>query len=528
MFLFLIFFILFSNSFILNQFHYSKTERNNFEENKYHSIISSEIYTENSEQETDTGIQITFDTSNQVNPQIYKNIIVWEDSRNEDGDGLNGDNTDIYGYDLLTNKEFPICTNGSAQKHPKISGDKVVWEDWRNDPDDDVGGNYFNCDIYLYDLTTKEEKQITTDPSDQYHPDIFENIIVWDDFRDDNSAGPNDQNIYFYDLITNEEGIITDAYRSQVNPEISGKNIVWEDWRLFGISNIFYYDIEQEEEKSITRDRNYQFDPEVYQDNIVWVDTRNGDYDIYLYDLENNLEKQITTDSANQYDVSIFDNIIVWTDERNRNDENEINPDIYGYNLETDEELLISTSNDYEGLPSIYGDYIVCMGDRGGNADIFLYEVSSFNIGSNKRPIINSIVASPEIVTPGQSVSITVDAHDEDGDDLHYNYECSGGSFLGSGSTVTWIAPEKYSEYLINVSVSDSIISSIPESIEIIVTDNTKINNENLNDDDSNSKINQNEGTTVSENNIFLIFLGVALLIIIIMIFFIYDYKTNQ
>ncbi|MGD2251047.1 MAG: hypothetical protein PVF58_21840 [Candidatus Methanofastidiosia archaeon] len=60
-------------------------------------------------------------------------------------------------------QEFIITENESKQGGPEIYGDIVVWTDFRN-------GNY---DIYGYNLTTKKEFQITTDPEDQNDPAII-------------------------------------------------------------------------------------------------------------------------------------------------------------------------------------------------------------------------------------------------------------------------------------------------------------------------------------------------------------------
>lgn len=62
--------------------------------------------------------------------------MVWVDSR--DGEW------DIYGYDLSTSTEFPICTQVSSQSSPAIYCNVVVWKDYRN-------GNY---DIYGATLDT--------------------------------------------------------------------------------------------------------------------------------------------------------------------------------------------------------------------------------------------------------------------------------------------------------------------------------------------------------------------------------------
>jgi beta propeller repeat protein len=59
---------------------------------------------------------------------------VWTDDRNG--------NWDIYGYDLSTKEEFQITTDESDQRFPAIYGSTVVWQDERNG----------NSDIYGVDL----------------------------------------------------------------------------------------------------------------------------------------------------------------------------------------------------------------------------------------------------------------------------------------------------------------------------------------------------------------------------------------
>ncbi|MCC4769463.1 hypothetical protein FXV91_04405 [Methanosarcina sp. DH2] len=67
----------------------------------------------------------------------------------------------------LTINEIQITTNGSSQNIPDIYEDRIVWADYRNG----------NLDIYMYDLSNFTEAQITTDESNQYYPEIYgENI----------------------------------------------------------------------------------------------------------------------------------------------------------------------------------------------------------------------------------------------------------------------------------------------------------------------------------------------------------------
>jgi beta propeller repeat protein len=60
----------------------------------------------------------------QTNPDIDRNIVVWQDNRNGDWD--------IYGYNLTTRQEFQITDEQHDQTNPAISGNVVVWEDSRD------------------------------------------------------------------------------------------------------------------------------------------------------------------------------------------------------------------------------------------------------------------------------------------------------------------------------------------------------------------------------------------------------------
>ena len=62
-------------------------------------------------------------------PAIDGSLVVWEDYRN-------GLQEDLYGKDIDTKVEFPVCTDPSLQEWPAISGKLVVWDDNRTDVSD--------------------------------------------------------------------------------------------------------------------------------------------------------------------------------------------------------------------------------------------------------------------------------------------------------------------------------------------------------------------------------------------------------
>ena len=102
-------------------------------------------------------------------------------------------------YNLSTSTETQIITNNSIQRVPDIYEDRIVWEDYRN-------GNW---DIYMYNLSTSTETQITTNEFNQGLPSIYGDRIVW---VDDRSGRPD---IYMGDFSTFEI-VIPDEYKDKV------------------------------------------------------------------------------------------------------------------------------------------------------------------------------------------------------------------------------------------------------------------------------------------------------------------------
>ncbi|MEO5953833.1 MAG: hypothetical protein ABIQ44_15330 [Chloroflexia bacterium] len=116
----------------------------------------------------------------QTDPAIYNNIVVWQDYRNEP-DRIKGINADIYGYDIATKQEFAVTTSAGRQARPVISGNLIAWEDYRNDPNPVDTANPTNTDIYGYDIATKREFPIVLTAGVQGAPTIGSTTVVFED-----------------------------------------------------------------------------------------------------------------------------------------------------------------------------------------------------------------------------------------------------------------------------------------------------------------------------------------------------------
>ncbi len=87
---------------------------------------------------------------------------------------------------------------------------------------------------------------------------------------------------------------------------------------------------------------------------------------------------------------------------------------------------------------------------------------------ANTAPVISSFQADAASVDPNGQATLVVSATDAEDDTLTYTYQLTGGTITGTGSTVTWVAPETAGSYTINVDVSDGKLNA-QGAVEITV-----------------------------------------------------------
>jgi beta propeller repeat protein len=304
-----------------------------------------------------TETQITTNTSNQLNPDIYGERIVWQDDRNGSYDAYIYDpNWDIYIYDLSSSIETQITTNESNQSGPVIYGDRIVWTDDRN-------GNY---DVYMYDLSSSTETQITISESNQSDPAIYEDRIVWADDRNGNT------DIYMYDLSSSTETQITTNESNQSDPAIYGDRIIWTDDRN-GIADIYTPDVYMYNLSTFTETQIagsegfFEYGPAIYGDRIVYMSEGAGDL-VWMYDLSTS---ELTFIAYDAWNPVIYGERIVWMYGMGSSD-------IYMYDLSTSREIQITSDESvHQSAPAIYGDRIVWEDWRNENSDIYMFTLDS-------------------------------------------------------------------------------------------------------------------------------------------------------
>lgn len=88
----------------------------------------------------------------------------------------------------------------------------------------------------------------------------------------------------------------------------------------------------------------------------------------------------------------------------------------------------------------------------------------------NHPPTITSLIADADWVTPLSSCRIECNAEDPDGDELSYEWSASGGDISGTGSSVTWTAPDRAGPCNITVAVTDGYGGEATSALDISVS----------------------------------------------------------
>ncbi|MBU7019269.1 MAG: hypothetical protein HXS44_17315 [Theionarchaea archaeon] len=304
--------------------------------------------------------QITTDQSDQRYPAVYKDIVVWQDNRNQ--------NWDIYGLNLTTGEEFQITTDPNDQVFPVIYEDIIFWMNERHDINTLQG----------YNRVTKEDILLPHHPEPHGRPALYDTMIVWE------GSGGGGRQICGYSLLTQEIVRFSPSSARQYNPAIFKDMVVWEDrrdldWIIYGYDLLTGEEIIIGEKGRHILPHEDQRDPAIYNDLVVWLE--GYDEDVYGYNLATQKRITIAATSLDEcYSSSdwwtpiakpaLYENIVIWVDCKNGN------RDIYGYNLVTDQEFQVTSNSKSQQSPAIYKNFVVWEDDRNGDWDIYGFDLS--------------------------------------------------------------------------------------------------------------------------------------------------------
>jgi beta propeller repeat protein len=281
---------------------------------------------------------------------------------------------------------FPICTDPAGQEWARVSGNTVVWIESRNG----------NRDVYGYNLQTKTEFPICVTPTDEAYPtslDISGNSVVfsrsnhgWKDLYGFTLPAGPEFPIRMHDGDSKDRCRIDGdlavymSYRSVIgktlggaeflicdrvcdNPAVSGNIVVWQE-KQSGKSylDILGKNVKSGEEFVVCNyfsgnaNTSSKTNPAVSGNIVVWQDPRGSDgaNDIYGKNLATGEEFPICTHAGFQLKPDISGNIVVWVDNR----VDGLGRGVYGKNLLTGEEFVVALSNAV-GSVAIDGNIVV-------------------------------------------------------------------------------------------------------------------------------------------------------------------------
>ena len=119
-----------------------------------------------------------------------------------------------------------LASSSAMQGFPAISGDRAVWSE--------VGNG--SSSLVIHNLTSGEEQRIAGGPPGLVtYLDISGDLVVWQ-----NATSQDTDDIYLYEITTGEIQQITSDNAAQYLPQISGDRIVWMDNRS-GNWDIYLY-----------------------------------------------------------------------------------------------------------------------------------------------------------------------------------------------------------------------------------------------------------------------------------------------
>jgi len=210
----------------------------------------------------DKGQEIPICTSvgSHKSPSIWNNTIVWQDDR----DG----NDNIYLYDLTTGKERYVVNSPGPQLFPAIDGDRIAYLDGRT--------NFNFTDIYYYDLVLEKEFPVWNHnpnrPEAAGPPAIFGDKIVWDINHENGSS-----TIYMYTIPTGETSSLVSEGGTPQNRSSIYRLAIFGNWVAYtlyqnGVRRVKVYDLYTGQTFFASNVITGEDAPAVWGNELVWQD----------------------------------------------------------------------------------------------------------------------------------------------------------------------------------------------------------------------------------------------------------------
>lgn len=293
--------------------------------------------------------QITHGERLLVTTSIYGNIITWAETATNSAvaydltigkiigiSGGSDSNIPVYDNKILSvdrGSEYIVVNDASTGKETELApvgfrainlgiyGDNILY----TIPSD----NYSCNNVYLYNLTTRKETQLTTGECSYYSSAISGNKVAWK--KVDQNVRKAD--IHIYDIPTRQTSNIS-ASGPASGLDICGNVVVWLESHN-GKNDIYMHDVAKHKTTRVTKN-GAASQPAIYGNRIVWANSSSicGKWssDIYMYEISTAKTTKITSSGSADH-PDIYCNKIVYIDSRSSNLNNTEGSDIFLYDI---------------------------------------------------------------------------------------------------------------------------------------------------------------------------------------------------
>lgn len=280
------------------------------------------------------------DTGYQENaPIINGKLVVYR--RHKEGD------VDIFGYNLITKKEFPIIEKPGHQSPGGLFGKYLVYSEETS---------LDNTDAWIINMATGEDIALTQEPGYQTAADIWGINASY-------IKGYHCGELFIYNVVT-KKSYSTSQYACHPI-RMWGSLVIWEK------NNVIYgYNLNTKRIFELVTGPNERGAPDIFGKTIVWIELYDNTFEIREKDIFSGKEKSVFKSISSRLAAPCISNrYIGWVDDRGIGAH-----DIFVENRLTGVAAEITNEGPQQvspTIPDIWGNSVVWMSWISGNGDIY-------------------------------------------------------------------------------------------------------------------------------------------------------------
>jgi hypothetical protein len=221
-------------------------------------------------------------------PRIDGEFVIWQGH-------VNGD-WEVFLYHIVSGDTDQITFNDFDDTKPQIDGNYAVWQGFGNLPEDQQSGAV-DWEIFLYNLSTHEVVQITTDDDQDHSPRIAGSWVAWMQVPGDES---DVQEIFLFRVPNGPTIQLTNSGAENAILQMDSNTLLWAE--IAGAEDTILYtcDLTQPNPQPELAPEDYVWTGETPQRSgtvSVFAQYTEGGAEIFLRDASTRQLEQITNNS---------------------------------------------------------------------------------------------------------------------------------------------------------------------------------------------------------------------------------------